>query len=90
MRMRQRPLVPAPGTVTGRPRCAASHEPLDGMASPRAVPGAARVSTCPPALSNSISQAPGGSRLDMGAATKGRLSMLLAQASRSLSACRTR
>jgi hypothetical protein len=55
---------------------------------------AARVSNCPLALSNSTSQAPGGTWLETGpepgAATKRWLSMLLAQARRSLSACRIR
>ena len=88
MTTRQRPLWPAPGTLTGRARCAASHEALTGIAGP----GAARVSDCPLALSNSMSHAPGDSGLETGpgpgAATKPWLSMLLAQARRSLSACR--
>ena len=94
MTTRQRPPVPAPGTVTGRPRCAANHEPPAGTAGPEAVPGAARVSTCPLALSNSMSQVPGGSGLEtgpeLGGATKPWLSMLLAHASRLSSACRIR
>ena len=42
---RQRPPPPAPGTVTGPPRCAASHKPLAGMAGPaqQGPPGRASV-----------------------------------------------
>ena len=39
MATRQRPLFPEPGTVTGPARCAASHDPLAGMAGPVTVPG---------------------------------------------------
>src|SRR5689334_12774260 len=58
MATRQRPLFPEPGTVTGPARCAASHDPLAGMAGPPA-PGCAGISTCPLMLSSSMSQGTG-------------------------------
>ena len=63
------------------------------MAAPT-VPGAAGISICPFALSNSMPQAPGiaraGAGPELGAATKPWLSMLLAQPRRVSSACRIR
>src|SRR5689334_18366106 len=97
MATRQRPLFPEPGTVTGPVRCAASHDPLGGMAGLLA-PACAGISTCPLTFSSSISQgtgdawpAPGpgtATAPEPGTATALWLSVSLAQARSPSSACR--
>ena len=77
--------------MTDSARCAASHDPLAGMAGPPA-PAGAGISTRPLTLSSSMPQGTGGAwpgtAPEPGTATGPWLSMLLAQARSPSSACR--